>query len=45
MRWRCMICGYIHDGDKPPLSCPICGAPAKLFERLAEAPPKPGTSV
>jgi rubrerythrin len=45
MRWRCLICGYIHDGEKPPLSCPICGAPAKMFERLAEPPPKPGTPV
>jgi rubrerythrin len=35
-RWRCLICGYIHDGDEPPYSCPICGAPAKMFERLTE---------
>ena len=34
MRWRCIICGYIHEGDKPPFQCPICGAPAKMFERL-----------
>jgi rubrerythrin len=34
MRWRCIICGYIHEGEQPPYQCPICGAPAKLFERL-----------
>jgi rubrerythrin len=35
MKWRCIICGYIHEGDQPPHKCPVCGAPAKLFEPLA----------
>jgi rubrerythrin len=34
MKWRCIICGYIHEGDQPPHKCPGCGALAKLFERL-----------
>jgi rubrerythrin len=33
-RWRCIICGYIHDGDEPPLMCPVCGAPRELFEEI-----------
>jgi len=33
-RRRCTICGYIHDGDKPPFQCPICRAPAALFEEI-----------
>ncbi len=33
-RWRCIICGYIHDGDAPPYRCPICGAPREMFELL-----------
>jgi ferredoxin hydrogenase len=33
-RWRCTICGYIHDGDQPPYQCPICRAPAALFEEI-----------
>jgi rubredoxin len=33
-RWRCIVCGYIHDGAKPPYRCPVCGAPATLFELL-----------
>lgn len=38
-RWRCLVCGYVHDGEKPPYRCPICEAPAKMFERLeTEAP-------
>lgn len=36
MRWRCLICGYIHDGEKPPYRCPVCGAPAKMFERVTD---------
>jgi rubrerythrin len=33
-RWRCIICGYIHDGDEPPLTCPVCGAPREMFEEI-----------
>jgi len=33
-RWRCTICGYIHDGDQPPYQCPICRAPAAMFEEI-----------
>lgn len=35
-KWRCSICGYIHDGDSPPEKCPNCGAPKEKFEKLAE---------
>ena len=30
-RWRCTICGYIHIGDAPPESCPLCGAASSEF--------------
>ncbi len=33
-QWRCLICGYIHEGDNPPEICPICGADSTQFERL-----------
>lgn len=32
-KWRC-VCGYIHDGDNPPDSCPKCGAPPERFEKV-----------
>lgn len=34
--WRCMICGYIYEGDILPddYICPICGATADKFEKL-----------
>ena len=30
--WRCAVCGYIHQGPKPPDICPICGSPKEAFE-------------
>jgi NAD(P)H-nitrite reductase large subunit/rubredoxin len=36
--WRCTVCGYIHRGEEPPKSCPICGAVCELFEPFEEAP-------
>ena len=35
-KWRCTVCGYIHDGDEAPEKCPKCGAPKEKFERIAE---------
>ena len=34
-RWRCKICGYIHEGDRPPLRCPVCHAPREMFDEVA----------
>ncbi|MDR3089541.1 MAG: hypothetical protein LBU39_06965 [Desulfobulbaceae bacterium] len=35
-RWRCLVCGYTHEGAAPPDKCPICKAPAKQFAELDE---------
>lgn len=38
--WKCEVCGYIHSGDEPPVSCPVCGAEQdcfSLFEMSIEA--------
>ena len=29
--WVCVTCGYIHEGDELPDTCPICGAPKDAF--------------
>ena len=34
--WRCSVCGYIHEGDAPPDTCPVCGVPASEFEEINE---------
>lgn len=30
--WRCRNCGYVHDGEKAPDSCPACIHPKAHFE-------------
>ena len=31
-KWRCSVCGYIHEGEQPPKMCPICRQPSSVFE-------------
>lgn len=35
MKWTCGICGYDHDDEEPPQSCPVCGAPKSKFSEYA----------
>lgn len=35
-KWRCMNCGYVHDGLEAPEACPACAHPRAFFEVLAE---------
>ena len=30
--WVCMNCGYIHEGEEPPLICPLCKYPRAYFK-------------
>ena len=30
-KFVCSVCGYVHEGDSAPESCPICKAPASKF--------------
>ncbi len=34
--WRCLNCGYLHEGLEAPDSCPSCAHPKGYFEILAE---------
>ena len=34
--WRCRNCGYLHEGEEAPESCPACAHPQAHFELLAE---------
>ncbi len=31
-KWKCTVCGYIHEGEEPPEKCPVCGADKSKFE-------------
>lgn len=36
-KYRCKICGYIHEGPIPEgFTCPVCKQPASAFERIEE---------
>ena len=34
--WRCLNCGYLHQGTEPPEDCPACAHPQAYFELLGE---------
>ena len=35
-KWVCQVCGYVHEGDSAPESCPQCKAPASKFSKQEE---------
>lgn len=35
--WRCMNCGYIHEGDAAPDKCPACVKPTGYFELFVQS--------
>jgi rubrerythrin len=34
--WRCLNCGYVHEGNEAPGSCPACAQAQAHFELLGE---------
>ena len=36
VKWRCINCGYVHEGDEAPDMCPACAHPRAHFELLGE---------
>jgi rubrerythrin len=34
--WRCLNCGYLHEGAEAPKACPACAHPQAYFELLGE---------
>lgn len=34
--WRCLNCGYLHEGNEAPEKCPACDHPQAYFELLGE---------
>ena len=34
--WRCINCGYIHEGEEGPELCPACAHPQAYYELLGE---------
>ena len=38
-KWKCTVCGYIHEGEQPPEKCPLCGADRTKFIEITEEAP------
>ncbi len=32
IKWKCSVCGYIHEGKEPPAICPSCKHPREYYE-------------
>jgi len=32
IKWKCNVCGYIHEGTEPPAQCPCCKHPREHYE-------------
>ena len=35
-KWRCTVCGYIHEGPEAPDQCPVCKAGKDKFVEVVE---------
>ena len=35
-KWRCTVCGYIHEGNEAPDQCPLCKQPKEKFVEVEE---------
>ena len=35
-KWKCRICGYVHEGTEAPEACPVCKHPRSFFEVWTE---------
>lgn len=35
-KWKCIICGVVFEGTKPPEFCPVCGASKDQFIEITE---------
>lgn len=36
VHWVCKLCGYLHDDEDRPGSCPVCGARSNKFAEYFE---------
>ncbi len=32
IKWKCSVCGYVHEGVEPPVKCPSCKHPREYYE-------------
>lgn len=39
-KFRCLVCGYVYEGENPPAECPVCHAKADKFVEIKEGAAK-----
>lgn len=39
-KYKCIVCGYVYEGENPPAVCPVCGAKTEKFVEVDENAPK-----
>jgi len=49
-KWRCEVCGYVHEDEEAPAQCPVCGADRSQFTLIDDgdgsvAPPVKDTTT
>jgi rubrerythrin len=32
IKWKCSVCGYVHEGNEPPPKCPSCKHSKEYYE-------------
>jgi rubrerythrin len=32
IKWKCSVCGYVHEGTEPPAKCPCCKHSKEFYE-------------
>ena len=36
-KWVCSVCGYVYEGEQPPVECPVCHVDvSKFIEQKAD---------
>ena len=35
-KFRCIVCGYIHEGSEAPQECPVCHVGSEKFEEIVQ---------
>lgn len=33
IKWTCIVCGYVFEGENPPEKCPLCGVGSDKFNK------------
>ena len=41
LKWKCSVCGYIHEGDQAPEQRPVCKQPKEKFVKIEETSKNP----